>query len=121
MPCLTDVICNLQEYIMQGLLILAVAVAAAAIAAAAVYLYFSSRTKTLESEIRSKEKELLSREAEAHALQARLETEAQAKVLLSKKCFVAQGNFYEHPLPSEDFSAKYLQNGTINAQSTFGE
>ncbi len=78
MPCLTDVNCNLQEYIMQGLLILAVAVASAAIAAAAVYLYFSSRTKTLESEIRSREKELLSREAEAHALQARLETEAQA-------------------------------------------
>ena len=50
-----------------------------------------------------------------------VETEAQAKVLLSKKCFVAQGNFYERPLPSEDFAAKYLQNGTINAQSTFGE
>ena len=50
-----------------------------------------------------------------------VETEAQAETLLSKKCFVAQGNFYERPLPSEDFSAKYLQHGTINAQSLSGE
>ena len=63
----------------------------------------------------------ISREQNAVVVAEGVETEAQAKVLLSKKCFVAQGNFYEHPLPSEDFSAKYLQNGTINAQSTFGE
>ena len=63
----------------------------------------------------------ISRERNVTVVVEGVETEAQAQVLLNQKCFVAQGNFYERPLPSEEFAAKYLQNATINARSTFGE